>query len=70
MIEVITGTGNTVKLLGELTELPPTVTEMGPLLASSGALTTSWVAVAEKTVAGLPLNLTTFAEAVGLNPCP
>ena len=36
------------------------VTAIGPVVAPLGTVTTSWVAVAEDTVAAVPLNVTVF----------
>ncbi len=46
------------------------VTEIVPAVAPGGTVATSWVVVAEVTVAVVPLNITVFWLGVGLNPAP
>ena len=64
--------GTTVKFVSEVAVTPPTVTDIGPVVAPEGTVTTSVFAVADLTVAGVPLNRTALALAVGLKPesCP
>ena len=50
----------TVKEAPVVAEVAPTVTEIGPVVAPVGTVATSWVVVAEVTVAVVPLNLTVF----------
>jgi hypothetical protein len=70
LIERITGVARTVKGVLDVAVFAPTVTEIGPLVAPAGTVTTRLVVVAETTVATVPLNLTSFAEGVALNPWP
>jgi len=46
------------------------VTPIAPVVAPAGTVTTSWVALAEDTVAAVPLKVTVFWLGVGLNPVP
>ena len=50
----------TVKGAPVVAEAEPMVTEIRPVVAPVGTVTTSWVVVAEVTVAAVPLNLTVF----------
>jgi hypothetical protein len=61
--------GRTAKF-GNCAVDPPTVTERGPVDAPRGTITAIIVLVADTTVAGVPLNLTTSAAGLWLNPCP
>jgi len=67
---LIAGGGVTVKLPLLVAVLLLTVTEIVPLVAPVGAATTSCVAVAELTVAVVPLNLTVLLELVVLKFVP
>ena len=68
--EVITGNGMTVTEVAEVTVVPPTVTDTVPVVAFAGTSTCRLFAVAETTVAAIPLIRTTLALAVVLKPCP
>ena len=46
------------------------VTAMGPVVAPDGIVATSWVGLAEDTLAAVPLKVTVFWLGVGLNPVP
>src|SRR5258705_4643496 len=46
------------------------VTPIEPVVAPVGTVTTSWVGLAEDTVAAVPLKVTVFSLAVALNPVP
>src|SRR5215831_2403141 len=51
-------------------EPPGAVTLIAPLVAPTGTFTTNWLAVADATVAAVPLNVTVFWLGVVLNPIP
>ena len=59
-----------MKFVSEVAVTPPTVAEIGPVEAVEGTVTVSVFAVADVTVAGVPLNLTASALDVRLKPCP
>src|SRR5690606_17777680 len=65
----ITGNGTTVKS-GACTTSSPIAIVTGPLLTSSGATTTSWLALASVTTAVSPSNVTTLPAIVSSNPSP
>src|SRR2546430_6662550 len=60
----------TVKDFALVAEPPGAVTEMVPVVAPEGTVTTSWVAVADATVATVPLNFTVSWLGVVLYPVP
>ena len=60
----------TVKVPGLKTVVAPVLTVIGPVVAPVGTVTTSWVPVADTTVAVLPLNCTGSDEGVVENPEP
>jgi hypothetical protein len=64
------GRGITVKLAPLLPVCPPIVTLIGPVVALLGIVMTSWVGLAEITVAVAPLNLTVLLDAVALKLVP
>src|SRR5256885_14610478 len=64
------GNAKAVKRSADVAVLSPTFTEIGPLVAPMGTDTLKLVELAENTVAVTPLNLTVFAVAVLLKPCP
>jgi hypothetical protein len=68
--DVITGLFRTVKLLLEFAVVVPTVTPTNPVVAPPGTVTARLFAVAEDTVAVVPLNFTLFALSVVLKFCP
>jgi len=70
LMDVITGTGNTVKLVVLVAVCPETVTETGPVVAPEGTVTVRVVAVAESAGAGVPLNWTASLAGVGSNAWP
>jgi hypothetical protein len=70
LMDVITGICSTVKLAEEVTVDEPTVTVIVPVVAPEGTLTVRLSVVAAVTVAGVPLNLTTFPPGVVLKFWP
>ena len=56
LMEVMTGTCETVKSRSDVTVAPPTVIEIGPVVAPGGTVTTKELLTAEMTVAVVPLN--------------
>jgi hypothetical protein len=60
----------TVKGVVLVAEPVGVVTMIGPDTAPDGTAVTIRVAVAEITIAGIPLNLTAFSPGVSLNPVP
>src|SRR5262245_29566503 len=60
----------TTKDVALVAEPAGVVTASGPVVAPDGTLTTSCVAVAEVTLAAIPLKVTVFWLAVVLNPVP
>ena len=64
------GAAVTVKRVVLVAEPVGVVTVIGPDAAPDGTVVTIRVAVAEITVAGMPLNVTAFSLGVSLNPVP
>jgi hypothetical protein len=69
---VMVGADDTNTVNGSVLMADPAgvVTEMVPLVAPTGTLVTSWVAVADVTVAAVPLNVTEFCDGTALKPVP
>ena len=70
VIEVMVGGAVKVKLTALVTELQSTVTLMSPVVAPAGTITCRLVAVAEVTVAAMPLILTVLLDGVGSKLVP
>ena len=70
LIDKIAGEGIKMKLASEVAVWPLALTVIGPVLAPAGTVVTRLEAVAERTVAAVPLKKTVFSAAVGLNPWP
>ena len=70
LIDVMTGTCKTVKLLEDDAVVLPILTVIGPVVAPGGTVATKVVGVAEATVAGVPLNWMISLAGVGSNAWP
>lgn len=69
-VKEATDKGKTKNSFGLDTVNPCLVTEIDPVVAEGGTMVIILVEVAEVIDAGTPLNLTTFSEAIALNPEP
>ena len=67
---VITGLAVTTKSVADAAALPPTETPINPVVAPAGTVAVMVVDVLAVTTAVTPLNVTVFAEGVGLKFVP
>ena len=68
LIDKIAGEGIKMKFVSEVAVWLLAVIVIGPVLAPAGTVVTIVEAVAERTVAWVPLKETVLSDAVGLNP--
>ena len=68
LIDKIAGEGIKTKLVSEVAVWPLAVIVIGPVLALMGTVVTMLEAVADRTVAAVPLKETVLRAAVGLKP--
>ena len=69
-IDWIIGGGITIKSPVVVKEFPATAIEIGPVVAPAGTVTSKTFAVADITVAAVPLNSTMLSVAIVLKFCP